>query len=70
MSVTLAEQLTSVQTAITAIESGAQSISVNGRSYTRADLKTLYDREDRLRKNIAAGVDGSGGNVLRTLAQL
>lgn len=67
---TLAEQLTSVQTAITAIETGGQSVSVNGRNYTRADLKTLYDREERLRKQISAGVGGSGGNVLRTLVQL
>jgi hypothetical protein len=70
MSYTLAQQLDSVQTAIAAIESGAQSITVNGRVYTRADLKTLYDREERIRKNIAAGVNGGSAGPLRTLAQL
>jgi hypothetical protein len=46
---TLAQQLTSVQDAISAIEGGAQSItSADGRTYTRASLATLYDREKSL----------------------
>lgn len=45
---TVTEQLENVQAAIAAIEDGAQSYSIRDRSYTRADLKTLYEREDRL----------------------
>jgi hypothetical protein len=46
---TLAQQLTSVQAAIAAIEGGAQSITAaDGRTYTRASLQTLYDREKAL----------------------
>lgn len=55
---TLAEQLASVQTAIAAIESGAQAASSEGESLTRADLKTLYDREERLLNKIARGDKG------------
>jgi len=50
---TLAAQLASVQTVIAAIESGAQAASSEGESLTRADLKTLYDREERLLNKIA-----------------
>jgi len=49
---TLAEQLESVQSAIEIIEGGAASISINGRQLTRADLKTLYDREASLLRRI------------------
>jgi len=49
---TYAEQLASVQAAIEAIESGAQSIGHDGETYTYADLRTLYAREERLRKKI------------------
>jgi len=49
---TLAEQLASVQAAIAAIESGAQSTASEGESLTRADLKTLYDREEKLLNKI------------------
>jgi hypothetical protein len=43
-----------VQTAITAIESGAQSVTApDGRSLTRADLGTLYEREKYLERRIA-----------------
>jgi len=64
MAETLASQLASVQAAITAIESGAQSASINGRQLTRADLKTLYDREASLLRRIAAGK-----KVFRTLVE-
>ena len=47
------QQLASVQAAIAAIEGGAQSYSILGRNMTRADLKTLYDREARLEAKIA-----------------
>lgn len=48
MAETYSVQLTRVQEAIAAIEEGAQSVTINGRTYTRPDLKTLYDREERL----------------------
>lgn len=50
---TLAEQLDSVQAAIAAIEFGGQSYAIAGRTYTRANLKELYDREERLHRKIA-----------------
>jgi len=43
-------QLENVQAAIAAIEDSGQSYSINGRSYTRADLNTLYEREKYLRR--------------------
>ena len=52
MAATLAEQLASVQAAIAAIESGAQSTTNDGRTLTRADLRTLYAREERLLNKI------------------
>ena len=51
---TLAERLTSVQTAIAAIEGGAQSATSLGGTVTRADLRTLYAQEARLERKIAA----------------
>lgn len=63
MAQTLAEQLTSVQTAITAIEGGAQSYSIGDRVYHRADLKTLYDREERLQNRIAREEAAHGRTV-------
>lgn len=53
MAETLAAQLTRVQTAIAAIESGAQSITAeDGRSLTRGNLKALYEREKSLLRRI------------------
>lgn len=52
------DQLISVQAAIAAIESGNQSYTLLGRSFTKGDLKTLYDRETWLRgkvNKLAAG---------------
>lgn len=45
-------QLTSVQAAIAAIESGAQSFTVLGRMWQKADLKVLYEREQKLETDI------------------
>lgn len=39
----------SVQTAIQAIEEGAQSYTIRGRSFTKGDLRTLYERLDAIR---------------------
>ena len=49
---TLAEQLTSVQAAIAAIEAGAQSATCEGQTVTRAELGRLYAREERLLNKI------------------
>lgn len=58
---TYAQQLEEVQAAITAVETGAQGYSMAGRSLTRANLQTLYDREKYLRAMVvregAKGLD-------------
>lgn len=51
-------QLERVQAAIAAIESGAQSYSIAGRSLSRADLQTLYAREAQLLRLIARRTTG------------
>lgn len=56
-------QLTSVQAAIAAIESGAQSYSIAGRSLSRADLATLYEREKWLRAQVDRANRGGGIRV-------
>jgi len=63
MALTLAEQLTSVQAAITAIETNGQSYSIEGVTYTRASLKTLYDREQRILDKITRETAGGGKTV-------
>ena len=45
---TYTEQLEEVQAAITAVLTGTQSHSINGRAMTRADLGTLYQMQERL----------------------
>ncbi len=52
-------QLERVQAAIAAIESGAQSYSIGGRTLTKADLKTLYEREKDLKLSLADETYGS-----------
>lgn len=59
-------QLERVQGAIAAIESGAQSYSVAGRSFTKADLKTLYERETWLRGQVAKESRG-GIRIMRAV---
>lgn len=55
---TLAAQLASVQAAIAAIEAGAQSATVDGQTVNRAELRTLYAREQRLLNKIDRGDKG------------
>jgi hypothetical protein len=43
-------QLLSVEAAIFAVEQGAQAFGVAGRSFTKADLPTLYKRRDELER--------------------
>lgn len=56
---TYAEQLESVQSAIAAIEEGAQSYTIGNRSLNRGDLSTLYTREKWLRR--MASREAAGG---------
>lgn len=52
-------QLERVQAAIAAIESGSQSYSIGGRTLTKADLKTLYEREKDLKLSLSDETYGS-----------
>ena len=53
MAATLAEQLASVQSAIAAVEAGAQSYTdQDGHTITYPSLRTLYEREERLLRKI------------------
>lgn len=58
-------QLERVQTAIATIEAadGGQAVGADGQTLTRADLKTLYDREAWLRRRVAAEERGGGVGV-------
>lgn len=51
---TTLEQLEEVQAAISTIVSGTQAADVDGRSYTRADLRVLQEREKYLLKRYRA----------------
>ena len=50
---TLETQLARVQEAIRAIEEGAQEYSIANRRITKANLATLYARENALKAEIA-----------------
>ncbi len=59
---TLAElqaELAQLKTARDAIESGAQSYTINGRSLTRGNLKDLYQRIDAISARIARLTSGT-----------
>lgn len=58
---TYTEQLERVQAAIAAIEGGAQSYAIGNRSLTRADLGELYERETKLRRDVARETRGGLG---------
>jgi len=60
---TYTEQLESVQTAIAAIESGAQSLEILGRRYAKADIEVLYAREERLLRLVKRELRGGGARV-------
>ena len=49
----LKSQLEGVRTAIAAIEGGAQEYQINNRRLVKADLATLYARENALEVRIA-----------------
>lgn len=58
---TLETQLARVQEAIRAIEEGAQEYSIANRRITKANIATLYARENALKAEIARR---DGGDVL------
>ncbi len=62
---TTLEKLESVQAAIAAIEGGAQSYSMGGRSLNRGDLKTLYERERELLDQYNKETGKSGLNLTK-----
>ena len=62
---TTLEQLEAVQTAIAAVE-GGQSVTWGGKTITRADLRVLYAREDRLLERYGRE-QGTGGPVRTTV---
>jgi hypothetical protein len=64
---TYAEQLANVQTAIEAIETRGQAVSVEGKTLSRADLQTLYDREAYLRRMAARETAGRGIRLRRVI---
>lgn len=58
---TYLEQLEEVQTAISAILTGAQQYSYEGRQITRAHLGALWEQEKRLRLMVKR--DAAGGGI-------
>ncbi len=56
----LEEKLERVQAAIAAIESGAQEVTYEGRSVTKAKIEVLYEREKYLEQRIARKNRGGG----------
>ncbi|MEC0234065.1 hypothetical protein P4H71_06935 [Paenibacillus kribbensis] len=59
----LKQQLEEVETAISAIHTGAQSYSIANRSLQRAPLESLYRERNRLQQEIDA--IESGGGIFR-----
>jgi conjugal transfer/entry exclusion protein len=49
---TAAEQLTQINTAITAIESGAQEYQIGSRRLKRPDLSVLYQERRQLQQQV------------------
>lgn len=56
-------KLDRVQTAIAQIETGGIDVTYEGNRVTRADLKTLYDREAMLERKITRAARGGGIRV-------
>lgn len=52
MAQTLAAEQAEIETAITAILTGGQSITINGRTITRANLSELYKRREFIAREI------------------
>ena len=58
MAETYAAQLTRLQAAIASVESNGQSVSIQGVTYTKANLQALYDREAALLRRINQAANG------------
>lgn len=69
MAESLETQLIRVQQAIAAVEERGQANDVNGRSLTRADLRTLYAREKDLKAQIANRRRGGRPRIWRIVAR-
>lgn len=61
------DQLVSVQAAIASIESGNQTYTLLGRTFSKADLRTLYDREAWLRAQVNKEARGGGIRTQRAI---
>ena len=66
MATTLAQQLSEVQAAISAILTGGQSIGAAGQNWTKADLGELRAFERSLKREIA---QEAAGGIDRTVAE-
>lgn len=62
---TYTEQLEEVQTAITAILAGVQSHSIAGRSWSKADLGTLFEMQTKLMPHANRESAGRSGPRVR-----
>lgn len=58
--ITAANLLKSVNHAIAHLNLGGQSYTINGRTYTRAQLPDLMDARDRLQKEISESASPTG----------
>ena len=59
-------ELAEVRKAISTIHAGGQSYKIGSRSLTRADLQTLYARENELESKLAE--EQGGGGIGRSAA--
>jgi hypothetical protein len=63
MGQTLEAQLNRVESAIASVEANGQSVSIQGVTYTKANLQSLYDRQDRLLRKIQRADRGGGIDI-------
>ena len=55
----LEAELVVLKAAISTILTGSQSVTTDGRTLTRADLKTLYDEKRELEQRISSSTNNS-----------
>lgn len=63
-SLTPANLLIAVDQAIATVLIAGQSYTINGRQFTRANLKELREMKNYLQSVVNAGSEGGGGNAL------
>ncbi|MBI9110103.1 MULTISPECIES: hypothetical protein [Desulfovibrionaceae] len=61
----LQKRLDSLNKAIEAIEGGAQSYTLNGRTLTRGSLQSLYSERDKVEMRLAFAGNGGKGFIAR-----